>query len=308
MKKYSFKKRWIQAIQIIAAFGVCIPFFCIPPAEAFIVHSHTEQGNISIRSECRQYSQGEALMLLLEAPPFNSAVVSWRGQEHLFVSNERKGQFFAIVPLGLNMQPGGYDLTVSLTDTNHRLRHFPLKITLSKGAFPSTKLKVKKRFTAPSEKHLKRIKKEQALLQKIYATYTPHWLGNGECIAPLQQKMTDTFGEHRIFNDGFRSRHRGIDIRSPRGTSIRASNGGSVILARNLYFGGNTVIIDHGIGLFSIYCHLDKITVTERASIKKGATIGCVGATGRATGPHLHWGFRLRNRYVNPLSILHLPF
>ncbi|MEA1971550.1 MAG: M23 family metallopeptidase, partial [Thermodesulfobacteriota bacterium] len=127
-------------------------------------------------------------------------------------------------------------------------------------------------------------------------------------IMPLEGKVTGAFGERRVFNRGFVSRHRGIDISSSKGTSIKASNSGEVVLARDLYFSGNTVIINHGIGLFSIYCHMSKTVVLEGTFVNKGKIIGYTGSTGRSTGPHLHWGLRLVDNYADPVSIVYLPF
>jgi murein DD-endopeptidase MepM/ murein hydrolase activator NlpD len=124
----------------------------------------------------------------------------------------------------------------------------------------------------------------------------------------VKGKLAKNFGDRRIFNGNRRSRHRGMDISSPAGRVVRAVNSGRIVLGRDLYFAGQTVIIDHGIGLFSMYCHLSALSVEEGAAVGKGDEIGKVGSTGRVTGPHLHWGIRLSDTYVNPLSLLHLSF
>ena len=114
------------------------------------------------------------------------------------------------------------------------------------------------------------------------------------------------FGDRRIFNDIRRSTHGGVDITAPRGAPIIASNSGRIVLARDLYYAGNAVIIDHGLGLFSLSCHFSKITVKEGDLVRKGDLIGEIGSTGRVTGPHLHWGIKVFGSRIDPFSLLSL--
>lgn len=176
------------------------------------------------------------------------------------------------------------------------------------GVFPSTTLSVDPRFTSPSPEERERIRLERALLDELYARGAAAWLGDGNFVRPLAGSVSSPFGVRRIFNENVHSRHRGVDLRSPPGTPVLAANAGSVIFARSLFYAGNTVIIDHGMDLFTLYCHLSDITVSEGESVDKGTPVGTVGATGRATGPHLHWGARIAGINVDPLSLLHLPF
>jgi len=115
-----------------------------------------------------------------------------------------------------------------------------------------------------------------------------------------------TTGVRRVFNGQPRQPHAGADLLSPAGTPILAPSDGRVVLARDLYFTGNTVVIDHGLGLFSLFAHLSTIGVHAGDTVPGGATIGLVGATGRVTGPHLHWAMRLNGARVDPLSVLAL--
>jgi len=95
-----------------------------------------------------------------------------------------------------------------------------------------------------------------------------------------------------------------LDIAAPAGTPVRASNSGQVVLADNLYFSGKTVIINHGLGVFTVYCHFSKIRIKRGEQVKKGEVIGDIGATGRVTGPHLHWGVKIFGSRVDPLALL----
>jgi len=187
-------------------------------------------------------------------------------------------------------------------------KDIPFKLAISRGTFPSKRIRVARRFTSFTSADIRRIKNEKEFLSRIYSIFTPNWLGDGRFVMPLRGKITGTFGEKRVFNDNFVSRHRGIDIRSPKGALIRASNSGEVALVRDLYFSGNTVIVNHGLGLFSIYCHMSKVIVGEGDFVNKGEDIGYTGSTGRSTGPHLHWGLRLVDDYADPLSMMELSF
>ena len=237
-----------------------------------------------------------------------SAVLSFDGKEYAFISDRNKRKHFTLIVFGLDMEPGTYDAVVHLNPSRGTPKDIPFKLAISRGTFPSKRIRVAKRFTSFTSADIRRIKNEKELLSRIYSIFTPNWLGGGRFIMPLRGSISGVFGERRVFNRGFGSRHRGIDIRSPEGTSIKTSNSGEVVLVRDLYFSGNTVIVNHGLGLFSIYCHMSKVIVGEGAVVDKGENIGYTGSTGRSTGPHLHWGLRLVDDYADPLSMMYLSF
>jgi murein DD-endopeptidase MepM/ murein hydrolase activator NlpD len=117
---------------------------------------------------------------------------------------------------------------------------------------------------------------------------------------------TDSFGTRRTFNGTLASVHKGMDFRARMGTPVRASNSGVVVLARKLYFEGNCVAIDHGLGLYTISMHLSRIDVQEGERVTKGQLLGLSGNTGRVTGPHLHWAVRWENTYLDPAKLLRM--
>jgi len=153
-----------------------------------------------------------------------------------------------------------------------------------------------------------RIAWEAELLHTLTSIITPRWLASGPFILPHDGRMAPNFGERRVYNNVPRSTHSGVDIAAPAGDPVRASNTGRVVLARELYFSGNTVILDHGLGLFTLYCHFSRIHVRRGDLVQKGDVIGFVGSTGRSTGPHLHWGARILRSRVDPLALLNLTF
>jgi murein DD-endopeptidase MepM/ murein hydrolase activator NlpD len=124
---------------------------------------------------------------------------------------------------------------------------------------------------------------------------------------PVAALARDNFGSRRVFNGKPRSSHEGMDLAAPAGAPVAAPGPGRVALAEELYFSGGTVILDHGAGLFTLYFHLTRLDVKTGQTVGEGQTIGAVGATGRATGPHLHWGARVNRARVNPLGLLKLP-
>ncbi|MCR4442287.1 MAG: M23 family metallopeptidase [Peptococcaceae bacterium] len=121
---------------------------------------------------------------------------------------------------------------------------------------------------------------------------------------PVEGKITTEFGLIRYINNVESGRHSGLDIAAGRGTPVKAANSGTINLARKLNVTGNTVIIDHGLKLYSTYCHMDKILVKEGEEVKKGQVIGQVGSTGFSTGPHLHWNISIGSTFVNPWLFL----
>jgi murein DD-endopeptidase MepM/ murein hydrolase activator NlpD len=142
----------------------------------------------------------------------------------------------------------------------------------------------------------------------VLRVVSPDWLATGSFESPLPgREPFPNFGQRRIYNKSSRSTHTGVDIAAPSGTPVRASNSGRVVLAGRLYLSGYTVIIDHGLGLFSYYGHFSKLRVKRGDLVRKGEVIADVGTTGRSTGPHLHWSLRLLDSRVDPFSLIALP-
>ena len=123
---------------------------------------------------------------------------------------------------------------------------------------------------------------------------------------PLHSKITSAFGNRRVFNNILKSYHSGTDFRAKKGTPIIASNSGRVVLAKNRFFAGNSIIIDHGQGIYSGYYHLSRFAVKKGDFVQKGEVIGYAGATGRVTGPHLHFTFHVNGNCVDPLHFVKL--
>jgi hypothetical protein len=217
------------------------------------------------------------------------------------------GCFNAIGAVGLDMKPGRYAIKVRING-----REEFLSLTVSSKIFPEVSLTLpeEKVFLKPED--MRRVEREHKRLDSIWKEVSER-LWEGSFIMPLigeserlWEDLTTAFGTKRIINRKKISIHRGIDIRAERGEQVRASNRGRVVLAEGLFFGGNTIILDHGTGIYTIYMHLSGLNVKPGDIVEKGEIIGFVGSSGRATGPHLHFGVRLSDINVNPVSLLEL--
>jgi murein DD-endopeptidase MepM/ murein hydrolase activator NlpD len=173
-------------------------------------------------------------------------------------------------------------------------------------AYSSSALSVARKYTEPDAATAERIVGEQALKKEILAAMTPRRQWSGDFIAPLDSVTTEHFGTQRTFNGAVQSVHQGLDYRASEGTPVRAINTGTVILARDLFFEGNCVVIDHGQGLLSLYFHLSSMNTGEGDAVEKGQILGHSGATGRVTAAHLHLAIRWQGAYLDPARLLKL--
>ena len=153
---------------------------------------------------------------------------------------------------------------------------------------------------------VKQIEAESQIKSKVFASSAPEPLWRGSFRAPVPAQPTDSFGTRRMFNGKLASIHKGADFRAAMGTPVHAANSGIVVLARTLYYEGNCVIIDHGMGLFTLSMHFSHIDVHEGQHVTQGERLGLSGATGRVTGPHLHWAVRWEGAYLDPVKLLRM--
>lgn len=209
------------------------------------------------------------------------------------------GRWYAIVGVPLDTAPGAYNVAARYGDTVHE---FPL--TIRDRPYPVQHLRVKKRFVEPSAAELARFAREAARIKELLAT----WREDTEPVLaldlPARGRRSSAFGLRRFFNGEPRRPHSGLDIAAPIGTAVRAAAGGMVLDTGDYYFNGNSVFIDHGFGLITMYFHLQRVDVKPGQSVGRGDVIGTVGVSGRSTGPHLHWGVSLNETAVDPLLFL----
>jgi murein DD-endopeptidase MepM/ murein hydrolase activator NlpD len=179
-------------------------------------------------------------------------------------------------------------------------------ITVAPKEFPTRQLTVATRFVDPPAPARARIAREAKLLTAILDASVPERLWSEPFVRPVPHPANSRFGSRSVFNGEPRAPHSGADFVSPSGTPVRAPASGRVVLAQDLYFSGRTVILDHGLGVFSQLLHLSRIDVAVGQTVRAGTVVGLVGATGRVTGPHLHWSLRVGGARVDPLSALAL--
>lgn len=206
---------------------------------------------------------------------------------------EDSSQKIALVPISYHTKPGTLSLSPALTITIKPGNYKKEQITL----LDSSKLK-------PDTKNTKRIAKERDEAVAIYATFNKKRYWNGSFAYPVGDIVTSPFGTARVFNNEVKSFHSGTDFRAPTGTPIYATNHGVVVLAKERFLAGNSVIIDHGEGIYSTYFHCSKILVQVGQVVQKGEKIALSGATGRVSGAHLHFGIVVYGTLVDPLDFI----
>lgn len=183
-----------------------------------------------------------------------------------------------------------------------------IKIVVREKQFPYEELKVDHKKVNLNKKDLARVVREQKILNKVYSNQSSSKSVKDVFKLPLNSKITSDYGKRRLFNNQRKGQHLGIDFRANVGKPVSVANNGQVVLAKDLFYTGNTVIVYHGLGIFTVYGHLSKINVKENEKIKKGQILGLAGMTGRVTGPHLHWGVKVNGQWVNGKDLLSLKF
>ena len=207
-----------------------------------------------------------------------------------------------LIGIDLEIKPGRYDVSiVAAPSATGRLTHL---LTVLPRTFATRRLTVDAAFVNPPAEEAARIRRDTESLNRVWASSSPTSLWSGAWTRPVPGAANSAFGTRSVYNGEPRSPHGGADFQGAPGTPVKAPNSGRVVLAGDLYFTGNTVVIDHGAGLFSLFAHLRAINVREGDPVATNAVLGELGATGRVTGPHLHWAVRLNGARIDPLSLL----
>jgi len=230
----------------------------------------------------------------------------WLGHKLQFFRRRDGQTWFALAGVDVEGAVGASTLRMNARLASGGARDLSQTVDIQPANYRTGSLTVAPKFVEPSPKALQRIKAEQALKEKVFAASAAEPLWTGSFRAPVAAQPTDSFGTRRTFNGKLASIHKGMDFRAATGTPVQAGNGGVVVLARPLYYEGNCVAIDHGLGLFTISMHLSRIDVKEGQRVAGGDMVGLSGATGRVTGPHLHWAVRWRDAYLDPAKLLKL--
>jgi murein DD-endopeptidase MepM/ murein hydrolase activator NlpD len=257
---------------------------------------------IQIAMQARAVAPGELVVLTITLPVHRDTVRvrAFDRDVAAFATGDREWR--ALVGVDLDTKPGAYPVDV---DAGADLTtSYSLDVAVKK--FPTRRLTVDEDFVTPPAAVRDRIDREARLLAATWLHEAPERLWSAPFVRPVPQPANSRFGTRSVFNGKARNPHGGADFLSPAGTPIHAPNAGRVVVAQELYFSGNTVVIDHGLGVFSMLAHLSSIGVHEEEIVAADQIVGRVGATGRVTGPHLHWAVRANGARVDPLSVLAL--
>jgi len=251
-------------------------------------------------------SQGEALQVVIPHEEGLEAVEAvWGDRRVPFVRDAER--WLTVVGVDLDAMPGEHPLIIDLDFGAGGTRSETGAVIVARKTFPTTELTVEPGYVELSPENQERAARESAEIAAIYARLTPERYWSEAFQVPVPGITGGrNFGHRRVFNGQPRSPHSGADLRASTGTPIQAANRGRVVLAKNLFFSGNAVFLDHGLGVYSVYLHLSEILASPGELIEKGEVLGLAGATGRVTGPHLHWGVRVLDARVDPFSLLNL--
>ncbi|HCM41267.1 MAG: hypothetical protein A2Z97_01600 [Bdellovibrionales bacterium GWB1_52_6] len=313
-----------QLVQISNSFGFARNWICflllalsacsVTAVKALSVPPETE---LKVQLSAEEVTDGSLVFLNLALSPEleqivradSAAVIRGKFQEteFTFFSYNDKNflKYGAVLGVPYANKPGQYPIEIKVVASGGEYtREIPLRVVA--GNWASEKLKVNSRHIRPTKKDMARIKRDKIEVGKIYNKLTQKKFWDGPFQFPVKSHVTSVFGTKRVFNGEFASFHTGLDFKAPNGTKVYAPSAGVVVLAKSLFFTGNTVMIDHGYGLVTLYAHLSKIKVKPDQTVKAGQLLGLSGMTGRVSGPHLHWQVIVNKTKVNPMGLIEI--
>ena len=253
----------------------------------------------------KRVGQGDICLIRASgATSLRSVYGEFKGGRFPLAPGEQPMTYEGLIGIDMRTRPGTYEIKVVATDEDGRVHSKGIPLKVDKVDFGTEKLSLLSHMVDLDAKTLERVNKEAKILQSLFRTFRDERLWRGTFVRPVEGELSASFGLNRIINGKQRSPHTGVDLRAEKGTPVLACNNGVVVLADDLFFAGNSVILDHGWGLYSMYCHLSETLVKEGDRVKTEAMLGRIGSTGRSTRPHLHWAIRINGDRVDPLSLL----
>lgn len=248
---------------------------------------------------------GQTVVVDIPAEPDLEAVMlAWQAQEIQMAPRSDEAGWFALLGVDLDVAPGPYEVGAVFRYAGNRQELRTLALTVTPKEYPTTRLTVEPKYVELSPANQERAAQEKKRINAAYATTAaaPYWT---DVFAVPIPGVTGgrNFGHRRVFNDQPRAPHSGADLTAAAGTEVLATNRGKVVLTGDFFFNGKAVFVDHGMGVLSMYLHLSEILVTEGQLLERGELLGLAGATGRVTGPHLHWGVKVTGARVDPFTL-----
>ena len=262
----------------------------------------------AVNIDIKNSTLGNGKTLFVEFDADNYTIfkeVKFKNKSYHIVKNPvDSSKFYALIPINYYSKADIEELKVIYKiDKKENSAFFMIEIKDAK--YKKEKITVSaKKVNPKSKKVLKRTSKEYANAMKIYKTFTKNSYITSKFILPLNSKITSDFGKARVYNGSLKGYHSGTDFRAKKPTPIKCINDGKVVLAKDRFYAGNSVIVDHGQGIYSCYYHFSKFKVKKGDMVKKGQIIGLSGATGRVTAPHLHFAIRVGGEQVDPLQFI----
>jgi murein DD-endopeptidase MepM/ murein hydrolase activator NlpD len=288
-------------MRISGPLGLCL--FVTAPIAAVLAVS----AGITVAHRARSLQPGEVVMLTVESPRLLHDVrVGAFNRSFPCFETADPPMWTGLIGIDLATTPGQYVARFTALDADGKPVTADYPLTVAPKAFATRALTVDERFVSPPPEALARIQKEAAKVSAILDVASPERYWAGPFVLPVPGRPISEFGKRSVYNGHPRSPHTGTDFAGAAGTPVRAPNAGRVVLAANLYYSGNTIILDHGQGLYSYFGHLSSFSAHEGDTVAAGELVGKVGATGLVTGPHLHWSVRLAGTRVDPLSLVDL--
>ena len=248
--------------------------------------------------------QGDVVSVRVQAAAQITAVEGHFDKTPIYFYKDGVAAFSGIVGVDMAAQPGGHTLRIVTKGPGEKPVEQVFAMQVAAGGFEVQRLTLAPEMVDLQGEILERYQAERKRIGEIFNQVRPMRLWHEPFIQPVEGQITSTFGLRRVLNGQDRSQHNGVDIGAPMGAEVGACNKGIVVLAQELCLEGKTIIIDHGFGLYSLYMHLSELRVKEGDTVGGGDGIGLVGATGRVTGPHLHWGVKLLGARVDPFALL----
>jgi murein DD-endopeptidase MepM/ murein hydrolase activator NlpD len=250
---------------------------------------------------------GSPVLFRVTAPKQVTALTgNFLGQDLSFRSSQSCRCWYAFAGVSLATKPGRYTLRVEGTGPDGKKAGMSYAVAVAAAHYPFSTIKVAPAFVEPPKEAQAVIEAADAAKKSAFLATNPNPLWSGSFTPPADAETSGVFGAARIYNGKKKSQHTGLDFRVSTGTPVHATNAGTVILARPLYFEGNCVMLDHGQGLLTIYMHLSEFKVKEGEKVETGQLIALSGGTGRSTAPHLHFAVRWRGEYLDPRTLLAL--
>jgi len=305
-------KRWIDVLQsafgnyfLERTFGFCLLSVLLSvqsAARPAILRDDSEPFQLWLSSN--PLFPGDVLYLVVKADKAIKQVeASLAGRRVIFYPGAGGLKWTGLAGIDLEAKVGLYDLKGTVSFEGQAPRTFVRPLRVAPKSFPVQRIQVEEKYVTLASEDSKRAEQETQMLETLWQSDSIPKLWNGPFLKPVASDLSSGFGRRRIVNNKPRSPHSGVDLKADTGTPILAANYGRVVVAEELFFSGKTIVLDHGLGLYTFYGHCSKLIATNGEVVKKGEVIAEVGSTGRVTGPHLHWACRMSGARIDPIKL-----